>query len=810
MEMLGADCFTGGKIIITGDLNINLLKESPAIESFITDLQSMSFIPVITKPTRFPPHNSNILPSAIDHIWINSLQQYSSGIISTDISDHCPNFIHLPCAIQNSDRIKITFRSHNDTNINSYLHDLSLVDWDSVLVGDVHEKTLKFSETVNKLYCRNFPLKIKYISVKRLHKPWLSSALLKSIKIKSYNFKLLKLGLIAPNYNTAYKNKLTTVLRAAKVAYYKTAFTNCRKDMRKTWKVIRSALGQRGKNNNIKNLLVNGIELSDEVDIAEAFNSFFVDVGRQLDNNIPVSDVSPLYNITANMQSSFFVNPVSACEVSGVIDKLKKTGCNKNTIPVSLLVCAKSILSVPISNLINSSFSNGKFPDILKIAEVIPIYKTGAPNNVSNFRPISLLSPLSKIFEKCMVTRIMDFLVKFSILSPVQFGFQSKKCTSDAVVKLVESIYESFNNKSHALSIFVDFKKAFDIVNHKILIRKLQAYGIRGLPLNWFENYLENRKQYVRIGSSHSNTKSINIGIPQGSVIGPIMFILYINDLPNVSKLFSSVLFADDTTFTIFDNNYDNLIRSTNSELDKIKEWTIASRLSLNLNKTHAMLFTNRPHDITDQEIIFNAVPLDKCNKTKFLGVTLDNKLKFDHHISETCKKISKSIGILYKLKHCVPGDVLINLYYSLVYPYLLYCNIVWGGTYEVHLQPLFMLQKKVLRIITDSNYLEHTDPLFYKTNILKLSDIHNFLLAQSMFKCNIGNSLVTLNHNYNTRYRDNAVPSFQRLTVTQHSTFYTAPHVWNAIPIEIRDCKHFSKFKSMLKTHYIGLYLPH
>jgi hypothetical protein len=696
IELLSSGCMANGRIVVMGDFNINLLaQDSPHVDAFINDLQSLSFIPVITKPTRFPPHGSNISPTALDHIWTNTLQPYSSGIIITDISDHCPNFIHLPCALKNSDKIKIYFRSHNPVNMNCFICELSLINWESVLTGDIHNQVVIFNNTVNRLYCRCFPLKTKYISIKRLHKPWLSSALLKAIKIKSQNYKLLKLNLISKAFNNEYKNRLNSDIRTAKITYFRNAFTNCRSDIKKTWKVIRSALGQGGKNKNIKGLLVNGVDVFGEAEMSEIFNNYFSNIGSDLDADIPVSQGSPLDYVSSNMQSSFFVNPVSSNEISCIIANLKKTGSNENTLPVTLLIHARDILCVPISNIINSSFSEGKFPDVLKVAEIVPIFKAGLPNSVSNYRPISLLPPLSKFFEKCMVTRLMKFLIRYKILSPVQFGFQSKKSTSDAVLKFVEYIYQSLNNKSHALSILVDYRKAFDTVNYKILLSKLHAYGIRGLPLEWFKNYLHNRKQYVRVGSSFSSTKPISIGIPQGSVAGPILFILYINDLPNVSELFSTILFADDTSLTVSDNQYDSLINKTNSELDKIRDWTMANRLSLNVDKTHAMLFTNRTHSTTDQEILFDGVPISRCNVVKFLGVTIDKSLKFDHHINVTCKKISKSIGILHKLKSYVPSELMVNLYYSLVYPYIIYCNIIWGGTYSSHLHPLFLLQKK-------------------------------------------------------------------------------------------------------------------
>ena len=329
-----------------------------------------------------------------------------------------------------------------------------------------------------------------------------------------------------------------------------------------------------------------------------------------------------------------------------------------------------------------------------------PIFKSGESTNVSNYRPISVLPLFSKLFERCMCSRLVEFVNRFSLVSPKQYGFQKGKSTIDALVDLTEYIYAALNDKKHCLSIYVDLRKAFDTVSHEILLRKINQYGVRGLPLRWFADYLRERQQRVKVGKDLSDSRKVNVGIPQGTILGPILFLFFINDLPRVSSLFSSILFADDATLSSTNVNYQNLIIQTNLELEKIKKWTINNRLSVNVDKTFAILFSNRIGAVNlNLKVYFDNNEVVYKNSGNFLGVCVDDGLKFNYHIFNVCNKLSKQIGILYKLRPYVPQATIQKLYYSLVYPYLIYCNLVWGGTHELHLNPLRLLQKKIVRI---------------------------------------------------------------------------------------------------------------
>ena len=395
------------KIILLGVFNINLLIDDRSNSLFVTEMQSLLFSNLISKPTRFPTNNSEILPSLLDHIWVNTFVGCTSGILLSDISDHLPVFIHLDCAVASSETKKVQFRFFNERNLTNFTRDLNNIEWNSVLGEDVNIGFSKFNDLINDLYCKNFPIKTKLISTKRLSKPWLSGGILQSIKRKSHYFKLLKLGWMSQSEYNTYKNKLTTVIRYAKENYFKNLFMLNKKNSKKIWSTFRDLFGRNGKNGSINEVLLNGTTLNSDLDISNAFNDYFSSVGSNLDSNLAHSNKHFSDFMNSVSPFSFFIQPTTPEEISEIILALKRKNSNLHEIPVSILVKVRNLLSVPLSKIINLSFKNGIFPDLLKCANIIPIHKSGPMDEIKNFRPISILPTYSKIFEKCMASRLV-------------------------------------------------------------------------------------------------------------------------------------------------------------------------------------------------------------------------------------------------------------------------------------------------------------------------------------------------------------------------------------------------------------------
>ena len=408
----------------------------------------------------------------------------------------------------------------------------------------------------------------------------------------------------------------------------------------------------------------------------------------------------------------------------------------------------------------------GVFPDALKISEVIPIHKGGSTEEINNYRPISLLSVFDKIIEKLM-HKCMNFYKNTTFSSKTSLGFIKNNSTTFALLEITEKMKETIDNKKYGCEIFIALCKAFDTVNHEILLKKLEHYGIRGKALTWFTSYLTNRKQFVFLNGECSESKYITCGVPQGSCLGPLLFLIHINDLPNISEVLHFYLFADDTNIYYEAETVQKLETVINRELRKLDTWLIVNRLSLNIAKTKFLVFHpyNKP---MKQKITFkiHKKAISETEYIKYLGIMDDSTLSWNIHIDKISKTISRATGLLYKIRPFVNNKILKMLYYSLVYPHLNYVTEVWGSADTIHLTRIFIFRKRIVRMLTLNDVRQNdfsfpsSSPLFFKLEIFKIQDLFKVKINMFIYKClnkntpiNFHNFLHTPQiHNYNTR----------------------------------------------------------
>ena len=382
--------------------------------------------------------------------------------------------------------------------------------------------------------------------------------------------------------------------------------------------------------------------------------------------------------------------------------------------------------------------------------------------------------------------------------------------TSLAIIELVEEITNSLDNHESTVGVFIDLKKAFDTVDHGILIEKLYHYGIRGIANKWIGSYLMNRYQYVNINGTNSDYMNVLCGVPQGSILGPILFILYINDMCNVSTLLKPILFADDTNLFYSGKDIKELCSVVSIELDKLCTWFQVNKLSLNTAKTNFMVFTNKSCDDT-YHVCMNGLLLSRVFVTKFLGVHMDSKLDWNDHINIVRNKIAKNVSVMNRVKHVLTSSALYSLYCTLVMPYLTYCCEVWGNTYKTRIHSLFILQKRAIRICLNTDYKCHTKPLFYQLRSLNVFDTIDFNSLVFMYKAFhnlLPTSLLSYfkkvndSHNHNTR--NNTLSFKVRYRRTSKKALIICvkgTKMWNALSSDIKLSRNVNAFKKMLKA---------
>ena len=780
---------------IVGDYNINILNSESheGTGSFVDILYGASFVPLITRPTRITKETATL----IDNIFTNNLQDISTsfqGILVTDISDHFPIFHIRQQPLKIDKEVFMYRRTFSERNKQSFLNALGEIDFGEIYTaGNTQSAFTIFYGHLTNMFNKHFPLRKHTIRYNN-RKPWLTDALRNSIKFKNKLYtKYLKVKSV---YNEItyknYKNKLTRILKAAEKKYYSELLIANKSNMRKTWNIIKGIINKNRVQNPHNKFKLNSNEITtDPATISDYFNKFFVNIGPTLAQKIPKQNHSPEHYLGERSLNSIFLSHVTENELIKLVSQLKDSSPGYDGIKASVLKLSMNVLSTHLTHLCNMSLMEGVFPDELKKANVIPLFKSGDPMIFSNYRPVSLLPVLSKVFEKIMYTRLLDFLKKYKVLFKYQFGFREKHSTYMALMILMDKLISSLEKGEYVVGVFLDFSKAFDTVDHDILLMKLPHYGVRGPALEWFRTYLSNRTQYVSYNGHSSETRKIICGVPQGSILGPLLFLIYINDLSVVCKHTMPILFADDSN--LFANNTDLSVIADvlDQELADISRWLKINKLSLNIKKTQYMVFTRSKKKQDDISLTIDGEPISKTSVSKFLGVYIDDKLNWKHHLGYISRKVAKGIGILIKARQYLTKASLVQLYYSFIYPYINYCNHIWGNTCISRLYRLVVLQKKAVRIISNAKAREHTDPLFYKLKLLKVPDINKYVTGCFMYRYILGKVPEVFEdyfvnnadvHNYYTRQmRYLHVPKV-RTDLGKTGIRYRGVSIWNEI----------------------------
>ena len=827
------------KIHLMGDLNIDLLKDTKESQEFQTSFYGRNIIPTISEATHEKP---GCQPTLIDNILINCSENLiSSGILEGKVSHHSPIFCFMNHFLlpENDEKTKCPKYDYCESKVDEFLGRID----DSIFLKNCiydTENFLKFIDTLKneiELCFRVDEQEFKKSKRNFYVNPWITPGIIASVRKKHLYYKLWKKTQTKSNLEgdnafhlrfKSYRKYLKKVIKQAKNNFYCKKFGNVHGDLKKTWALINELRGNVKKN--IKaSFFIDSKVVIDRREISNEFNKFFASVAKKLNTKTCSSTLNGnqqnadyQYYLRNRVQKSIFLSPTSPKELEEIVGNLE----NDKSSDISIVILKKcfKFISGNVSGFFNKFMESAEFPDILKIGKITPIFKKGNPQLLDNYRPVSVIPIFAKIFEKVIYSRLYSFFTAMNVIYDKQYGFRKNHSTTHAINYSINKILSEIESKNHVVGIFVDLSKAFDTIDHQKLLTKLEHYGIRGICHDLLRSYLSNRKQFTNFQQTLSDECSVEYGVPQGSVLGPLLFLIYINDIVNCSDLGTFVLFADDTNIFISGKSKAEAYDNANLVLDNVFKYMIKNQLHINMSKSVHMYFRPslnfsdrltcarvREHG-SEYVIKIGKEKLKKVDKVKFLGVIIDEDLKWEPHVQHLAQKLKSALVMIKRIIKFIPRSEYMKIYDALFKSHLSYCISSWGGIPAAKLQGLFSIQKRCIRLLFGTEYsydhseyyktcararpyeehmsnknfcLEHTKPLFKKHNLLSIYNLytyHALLDVYKILKMHIPISLFSL---FKLSNRDRNftlhLPSVM-LEISRKNFVYNSSIKWNSL----------------------------
>lgn len=797
-------------IIIIGDLNINILpnNQHPQSQDYINMLEFHGLVSTVNSPTR----TTNGSKSCIDHIMVKSKKPSKSIVYQSTITDHYSTIFAIQTATKtNKCNLPIVYNKINFQNLitnfkNKSWHELfqikqsedAWIYFVNYLKNEIHNHSTTLTKNIsNKLK----PLK-----------PWINHSIINCIHKRNKLHKKTKdnpYDQITSNYYKRYRNMCCNVIRKAKEIYYSEKIKESNNNPKKLWEILREATNSQTKKEkqSINKLSIDGriVETTKNPKlIADHVNNFFINIGPNLASQIPQSEITrstETEDQANNKNIKFLFQTISKEEILRTIKSLKNTSsAGPDEITTKILKILSSEITLPLEYLINLSITQGYFPSNLKQSIVIPIYKSGNKSDTNNYRPITLLNSLSKVFENLINAQLLKFVVSHKILSENQYGFQKNKSTSDAIASVTDFIVKSLDKGKKCISIFLDLSKAFDTISHVKLIQKLEKIGITDKELNFFKSYLNGRKQQVKIQNTLSDQRSTDYGIPQGSVLGPTLFLLYINNFCNLEIQGKIVSFADDTVLLFEDNNWPAVFKKAQRNIYFVKKWLDINTLTLNTKKTKyvtsSINTTGQPnddysikiHSCSNSNECSECPSIERTSQMKYLGLTIDPYLKWNLHTQIIANKIRKTIHFFRSIRNFLNLQLLKTIYFAITQSILEYGIIAWGGGTSSALDPVEKAQKTIMKIILKLPLTANSDLIFNKMRVFDVRQIYVKTILMHLFKNKhvLYEKKIYLKFTRNSNKDTLQVPALST-TFGQRSYRYFATKIFNMLPDNIK-----------------------
>jgi len=806
-------------LIVVGDININILNEFKSSEKddYLNLMSEHGLESCIKVPTRVTPSSK----SCIDHIFIRyngpfNINKFQSAVFDLSLSDHFATILNIN-GLENTVFPEASFLlEKNKTDFVALNQSLRFELWPEVLTSN--DPSIAFDYFINTL-CEHISSceknGTKTNNKLKMLQPWMNPTLCGKIKFKN---KLGRKCSRLPDNSKAkkrYKNysqNLKKEIRVVKETFYKNKFANAKGDSKTEWQIVNNLLNRNLPNNSFSCIEVNGENIYNKHQISNIFNSKF-------------SDVPYCSSMFSSSYLGNFFEPFSSLELINLIFSLD------NSHSISHLGLSNFLLKKICFNIVdiltfifNLCLLKGVFPSALKLALTIPLFKKGDKKNIENYRPISMLDSTSKLFEKLVKSRTLNYLNKISFFSDLQFGFRKGMSTEDALLKVTTEIYDSLNSNLKTAALFIDIKKAFDSVDHSILLTKLYKIGFRGNVFDLFSSYLSDRKQCVVIDGCKSDFKNIKLGVPQGSVMGPVLFLIYFNSLLNQKFKGNVTAFADDVAITYSNKTMFELVCDINHDLDLIRRWLSFHKLLLS-PKTKIMMFSIKTSHLCTSDFVFHDSSCRRFNLSNlsfnnslscsskcfqieivdsfpYLGIFLDKNFNWSVQTNNLESYCLSVIRQFYYLKKFCSVDLLRTIYFALFHSKISYGIVCWGGTYDCYIAPISARQKCIIRLMLNKHRMESSFELFTFLKILPFVHLFYFCTLKTFFrKC--GFWQVRFSEHYNLRRNNMRLVEIPVHNVQHYLNAFVsiAPRLYNEIPREILNSISLSKILNDIKT---------
>lgn len=792
--------------VISGDLNFNFTNDETLYNNPLHYIENLyGLTQLITDFTRV----TNSSRSIIDIIFTSDPSLHvTSGVYKICLSDHYLTYTILgqsKPALEKQKHNKVRYRSYKEFNLNNFLSDLNnsnilnhILDSESI-----EEAWTQWKNEFLRICDKHAPISERRF--KNRYKPWVNQDIVKlmykrdhlhEIAIKNEDSDTL-------NQYKSVRNEINSKIKKLKKEYYDTLFKEGRQNSKSLFSELKKLSG--GHSDRLNSVASNHT--------ADDFNAHFSSIGYETTNHLSNTD-----NVWKGSESiyTFKFEDINHSNIVKMLNKLDmSSSLDVLNFDSKLLRLSSNVIAPSLTKLFNMSLYKGQVPSDWKYARVTPIYKgKGAQTDACNFRPISVIGHIAKLFEKEVQSQLVNYLIKYDMITLDQSAYRQFHSTVTCLHTSIDEWLQNIEDKLCTGVCFLDISKCFDTINHTILIEKLSKYGIKEKELIWFKSYLTDRQQIVRYKNDTSKALSLNIGVPQGSTLGPLLFMLFVNDLPLFVTDGRCSMFADDTIVYCTDTNVEDLTAKLNSCVNNLSEWYKCNKLVLNVNKTNCMIINSSVTDLDREtfEVTLSDIRIENVTSNKYLGVTIDETLTFKNHINELVKKISSKIGWLSRLRHIVSRQILELTYKVYIQPLFDYACTVWGCS-SSNINAIQRLQNRAARIITGNfdiinvrgidlvkslKWLTVQERIEYFLNVYMYQCIHGYAPAYLV------NSVVMAceGHDRDTRLSNTMAVQLPECnsSAMQRSFINRGSVAWNKLPNHLQNCTELKNFKSTVK----------